>query len=131
MPFAAFKLMRLMCRMELPGRDWDGWCISAGKLYTPEGHGLSPHDAKWWSLLVQRAEDGRKALLELARIKRPASGKAAAGLSAAMPAAAQPHASAGPQGLRRAAPLDLSIGHFATITQAKPPSVRFGKGVPL
>ena len=39
-PFAAYRLMRIHCGYRLPGRAWDGWSISAGKLWTPEGHGL-------------------------------------------------------------------------------------------
>lgn len=69
-PFAVMRLMRIHCHMELPGQDWQGWCISRGKLCTPEGHELSPHDAKWWSLLVRRAELGAKALGEQAHLKR-------------------------------------------------------------
>ena len=57
-PFAAFKLMRLHLRYDLPGKDWEGWHIAAGKLWTPEGHGLNPHDAKWWSMLHRRVETG-------------------------------------------------------------------------
>ena len=34
-PFAAFRLLRISCYMELPGKDWDGWHLSGGKLWTP------------------------------------------------------------------------------------------------
>lgn len=34
----------------------------------PEGYGLDPRDAAWWSLLVRRAETGVQALRELARL---------------------------------------------------------------
>lgn len=54
-PFAAYKLMRLQLRYELPGEAWAGWHLSAGKLYTPENHELNPKDFSWWSLLVRRA----------------------------------------------------------------------------
>lgn len=54
-PFAAYKLMRLQLRYELPGEAWKDWHISAGRLYTPEGHELNPNDFSWWSLLVRRA----------------------------------------------------------------------------
>lgn len=36
-PFAAYKLLRLMNRMELPGRSWAGWCFLGGTLVSPEG----------------------------------------------------------------------------------------------
>ena len=68
-PFAAYKLLRLVTGQELPGKAWDGWSISGGKLWTPEGYGLNPRDAAWWSLLVRRAETGVQALRELARLK--------------------------------------------------------------
>ena len=40
-PFAAFRLLRISCYMELPGKDWDGWRLGAGKLWTPERRGLT------------------------------------------------------------------------------------------
>ena len=54
-PFSAYKLLRLQLRYELPGEAWRGWHITAGRLYTPEGHELNPADFSWWSLLVRRA----------------------------------------------------------------------------
>ena len=61
--------MRFISGHELPGASWAGWSISGGKLWTPEGYGLDPKDAAWWSLLVRRAETGVQALGELARLK--------------------------------------------------------------
>ncbi|WP_298436123.1 VC1465 family Xer recombination activation factor [Ottowia sp.] len=60
-PFWALRLLRLHCGFELPGARWAGWSISRGKLCTPEGHELDPHDAKWWGLLVRRAQTGSQA----------------------------------------------------------------------
>lgn len=54
-PVMAVKLLRLHLRYELPGKAWEGWHLSAGKLYTPENHELNPKDFSWWSLLVRRA----------------------------------------------------------------------------
>lgn len=68
-PFAAYKLLRFVNGHELPGSGWAGWSFAAGKLWTPEGYGLDPRDAAWWSLLVRRAETGVQALRELARLK--------------------------------------------------------------
>jgi hypothetical protein len=31
-PYAAYKLLRLQLRYELPGEAWNGWTISAGRL---------------------------------------------------------------------------------------------------
>jgi hypothetical protein len=69
-PFAAYKLLRLSCGIDLPGASWAGWSISGGMLWTPEGFGLDPRDAAWWSLLVRRAQTGSQALRDLARLKR-------------------------------------------------------------
>ena len=54
-PYAAYKLLRLHLRYELPGDNWKDWHISAGRVYTPEGYELNPKDFSWWSLLVRRA----------------------------------------------------------------------------
>ncbi len=115
-PYAAYRLLRLHIGYELPGQDWDGWSISRGKLCTPEGHHLSPLDAKWWHLLVRRAETGYAALRELSRMKRLAGGADAQAACVADASAAAKTASADPQGLRRAAPLDLSNGHISNAT---------------
>jgi Ca2+/Na+ antiporter len=54
-PYAAYKLLRLMRYMELPGESWTGWHFSRGQLVTPEGRTISRKDGSWWSLLVRRA----------------------------------------------------------------------------
>lgn len=54
-PFAAFKLLRLMLRSELPGKDWQGWCFNQGTLWSPEGHGYTPRDFGWLSLTIRQA----------------------------------------------------------------------------
>jgi len=54
-PFVAYKLLRLLNRMDLPGQAWDGWCFRSGKLWSPEGRSFDPVDASWWGLLVRRA----------------------------------------------------------------------------
>lgn len=58
-PFMAVKLLRLLLRYELPGKAWEGWHLSAGRLYTPEGFELAPHEVSWWSLLVRQARGFR------------------------------------------------------------------------
>lgn len=88
-PYMAKKLLRLQLRYELPGKAWDGWCVSAGKLYTPEGFALEPHEVSWWSLLVRQARCFRQLLQENQRLRagratEPATSRAqrAAGLDA-------------------------------------------------
>jgi hypothetical protein len=54
-PYAAYKLLRLLRYMELPGESWSGWHFSRGQLITPEGRAISGHDGSWWSLLVRQS----------------------------------------------------------------------------
>jgi transcriptional regulator with XRE-family HTH domain len=54
-PYAAYKLVRVLRWFELPGKQWSGWHFHGGKLWTPEGHGFEPRDSNWWSLLVRQA----------------------------------------------------------------------------
>jgi Phage protein len=55
-PFAAFKLLRVLLRYEIPHDDWQGWHFSGGKLWTPEGYSIAAHESAWWSLLIRRAQ---------------------------------------------------------------------------
>lgn len=54
-PGATYKLLRLLCGMELPGRDWEGWSFNRGTLWSPEGHGFTGKDFAWLSLTVRQA----------------------------------------------------------------------------
>jgi hypothetical protein len=54
-PYAAFKLLRVMRLFELPMPGWEGWHMHSGKLWSPEGYGFTPQDSEWWSGLVRRA----------------------------------------------------------------------------
>ena len=120
-PYAAYKLLRLQLRYELPGDAWNGWTISAGRLYTPEGYELRPQDFNWWSLLVRRAALFHELYTENARLTqqmkagRMLPGTAGTGKRSAGPAGrgcTAPTSAAG----RPAQPagLDLSIEHFGT-----------------
>ena len=60
MPYAAYKLLRLMRYMELPGESWQGWHFSRGVLVTPEGRTLTGKDGNWWSMLVLQASSFAK-----------------------------------------------------------------------
>lgn len=116
-PYMAMKLLRLMLRYELPGKDWDGWHLSAGKLYTPEGLALNPHDFTWWGLLVRRAAMFSVCYHELNHLRaagRTAAAAAAMRLGAGQRTAAksEPSSEAG----RPAQPAgpNLLIGHIST-----------------
>ncbi|GKS87687.1 hypothetical protein AVMA1855_26065 [Acidovorax sp. SUPP1855] len=111
-PFAAYKLLRLLNRMELPGESWAGWCFHGGKLWTPEGRSFVGADGSWWSLLVRRAAMFDR--VHSARgtdAARPAVGMRS--VPAAGGEASSPPAQAG--GRREAPALDLSIGHISTV----------------
>ena len=54
-PYAAYRLVRVMRLFELPCEGWEGWHMHSGKLWTPEGFGFTPKDQGWWSLLVRQA----------------------------------------------------------------------------
>ena len=47
-PYAVYKLLRMMRLMELPGQSWQGWHFSRGMLVTPEGRTISGKDGSWW-----------------------------------------------------------------------------------
>lgn len=54
-PFAAYKLLRVMLRLELPGKAWEGWAFNRGLLWSPGGQSFAAHDFSWLSLLVRQA----------------------------------------------------------------------------
>lgn len=118
-PYAAYKLLRLQLRYELPGDAWNGWTISADRLYTPEGHELRPQEFGWWSLLVRRAALFSSLYSENVRLsQRLGAGWVLPG-PAGMALATRPGAAAtAPTGEagRPAQPagLDLSLRHFGT-----------------
>ena len=76
-PYAAYKLVRVLRWFELPGKQWTGWHFHSGKLWTPEGHGFQPSDSSWWGLTVRRSRlfgelyDRQNALNQALRAGRP------------------------------------------------------------
>lgn len=118
-PYSAYKLMRLLNHEELPGQAWAGWHITAGVLWSPEGHGFKPLDSSWWGLLCRRAalfhslyQDNVQLRISLMAVRHPTAAEAMA-LALAWPqAAGAPTGAAGwaakPTGL------DLSSKHFGT-----------------
>ncbi len=54
-PYAAYRLVRILGRWELPDPAWAGWIMHSGRLWSPEGHGFVPGDSNWWGLLVSQA----------------------------------------------------------------------------
>lgn len=68
-PFAVYKLLRVLARYELPDGAWAGWRFDAGQLITPEGRQIAPTDGAWWSLLVRQAAGFRGVFDELSRLR--------------------------------------------------------------
>lgn len=88
-PFAVYKLARVLARLELPGAAWAGWRLEGDQLITPEGRQISPQDGSWWSLLVRQARSFRTVYAETSRLRL-----ALADLAAADRAGFSPHEAA-------------------------------------
>lgn len=72
-PYAAYKLIRIMRGYELPGATWRGWWLIGDRLITPEGRELRASDGAWWSLLVAQSYQFRKLLAERRQAERAAA----------------------------------------------------------
>jgi transcriptional regulator with XRE-family HTH domain len=129
-PYAAYKLMRLQLHYELPGDAWNGWHLSAGRLYTPENHELNPQDFVWWSLLVRQARMFK--VLFDRQNPRVAGWTAAADAGQRLGAAGRAQAKSGPTGVvgRPAQPAGPNsfIGHISTGVERKLDPVRLASG---
>ncbi len=130
-PVMAVKLLRLHLRYELPGKEWEGWHLSAGRLYTPENHELNPKDFSWWSLLVRRAAmfdvlyRGRAGV----RAQGPAGAPQAERGDRTGAAQVTPHGAAG-RAAQQPGP-NLFIGHISTGGREKPVFMRVPAGAPV
>ncbi|MBU6503469.1 MAG: phage protein [Burkholderiales bacterium] len=114
-PYAAFKLLRVLLRYELPGDDWHGWHFHAGKLYTPEGRFIEPSDSDWWSLLVRKSQmftTQYARCVELEKGARGAVPAAPACVSGRGAAGAAPGPDAPASGRREAPGPNLLLTHF-------------------
>ncbi len=98
-PYAAFKLLRVLRGFELPMPGFEGWCMHSGKLWTPEGRPIEPCDGGWWSLLVRQAACFRLANAQATELRRlvgkMAASDAGAVLHPAAPEARSAQAAAG------------------------------------
>ncbi|MDI1246495.1 MAG: VC1465 family Xer recombination activation factor [Rhodoferax sp.] len=68
-PYAVYKLARILARLELPSEAWAGWRIEGNLLITPEGRQITPQDGSWWSLLIRQARCFRSAMAEMTRLR--------------------------------------------------------------
>lgn len=58
-PYAAYKLMRVLRGHELPHAAWAGFRVVGDSLWTPEGYRFRPGDMAWWSLTCRMAAEFR------------------------------------------------------------------------
>ncbi|WP_415797082.1 VC1465 family Xer recombination activation factor [Comamonas aquatilis] len=115
-PYSAYRLLRLLNRMELPGQAWQGWCFYGGKLISPEGRSFEGKDSSWWGLLLMRARvnDRLRQRLGVEGAARTAMGAAGADRVAG---SVEPRPTDVSVGRREAPALDLSHRHFRTYTE--------------
>ncbi len=59
-PYAAYKLIRILRGHELPGDSWKGYRLVGDTLWSPENLPFHASDARWWSLTVQMAHEYRR-----------------------------------------------------------------------
>lgn len=79
-PYAAYKLLRILRGYELPGISWKQWRLVGDTLWTPEGYPIKATDAAWWSLLVRQARAFREVMAQLREARKPAQPAPALGL---------------------------------------------------
>jgi hypothetical protein len=58
-PYAAYKLIRILRGYELPGPQWKGYRLVGDTLWSPENLPFKAADARWWSLTVAMAHEFR------------------------------------------------------------------------
>jgi DNA-binding transcriptional regulator YiaG len=117
-PYAAYRLVRVLRWWELPQKGFEGWCMHSGRLWTPEGHPIAPEDGGWWSLLVRQARCFRTLYQRSGDFERALMALTAEGLPRGAPLVvstvpAQACVSV-PQQAAAKPPPNLFKGHFGT-----------------
>ena len=123
-PYAAYRLLRIHCGYQLPGR-WKDWSISGGKLWSPEGHGFAPGEASCWHNLYRRAHLFGVVLKENDELRRGLRTAGGGQGNVPVPPAGGSLRSKGR--LRTdsgRSPLDLSKGHISTSHPTNPAFMR-------
>ncbi len=135
-PYAAYRLVRILRLFELPCPGWEGWHMPSGKQWSPEGHAFTPQDGPWWNLLIRKAamfnrlytrDSQFDMLVQRLRPERArAAGTDAASAAPGTAAANVPNGEAGRVG--EADRPNLLLGHFGYGEVEKRP-VSLEKGV--
>lgn len=78
-PYAPYKLMRILRGYELPGEPWRGYRLRGDTLWSPEGLAFRASDHRWWSLTCRMAAEFRtimaaRRVADLARAEGPGLG---------------------------------------------------------
>lgn len=58
-PYAAYKLLRVMRGHQLLHPAWKGFSVRGDTLWTPEGRSFKPSHMTWWSLTCRMADQFR------------------------------------------------------------------------
>lgn len=72
-PYASFRLLRLMAGSQLPWPEWRGFWVRGGTLYSPEGHQFAAADLTWLSLLCRRARMFHELYRQIRPVRQVAS----------------------------------------------------------
>ncbi len=126
-PYAAFKLMRILRGYELPGHEWKGYRLVGDTLWSPEGLAFKAADHRWWALTVRMAHEFRGIMAaqrqqqaarpaQAAATRSDAAGDLAGALLAVIPSETAPPAP-NPGGLAERVGLDIQA------LQSTPPTV--------
>lgn len=69
-PYAAFRLLRVLVGRGLPWRGWEEFMIIGNRLISPEGHEFSRGDLAYISLTFRQAEAFRSTYAALSELQR-------------------------------------------------------------
>jgi hypothetical protein len=136
-PYAAYKLVRVMRLFELPCEGWQGWHMHSGKLWTPEGYGFTPDCQNWWSLLVRQARlfrqmAEREHQLDMAMhrtVNVPVSQTPSVAATKSEPRTALDAPTGNAGRAAKPAGLDLSCKYFRTHIDQNPVNMRLPAGL--
>lgn len=79
-PYAAFKLLKVLTGYELPGDGWEGWSLRGDTLYSPDGRAFEA-----WELMQLEF------VFSMARLWREAHGRKAKPLAKILPYPSKPN----------------------------------------